>query len=484
MIASIGITAMATSISSESLTLDKTSLNLKVGDFTQLTSYLSGIATTDVSWSTNDPSIASVSNGMVTGVSLGMTVVTATSNSTGLSASCSVNIAFKGIDVSKYQKTINWNSVKASGMDFAIIRAGFTGSDALNPQIDPYFNANYTGATQVGIKVGVYYYSCATTVDLAVQEANMCLAILNGQRLDYPVFYDIEYSSQRTLPSDQMANVVTTFCNIIQNAGYKVGIYSSPSVFNTNLSSSLLDNYDRWVANWGVSSPNFSKPYTMWQYGYGTVPGITTGVVDVDYSYKDYAGDGQTGNGQIPPDQTGNQPGSTPNKTLQSDTTAPYSFGANSNYTYKITTSSATAPIPASSNPSAVSVAYSQKVAGGYLYKITNVGAGTAQITTTASDGSFVSFTATGKASGVISDTTMPFTMKKGATYQFKLTPVGTSGVPKITTGNGSILSVTTTQKIGGSYYIKVLAKAKGCTSVYTTLPGQPAVRQCMITVA
>jgi GH25 family lysozyme M1 (1,4-beta-N-acetylmuramidase) len=486
MIALFSVSTLATSIGSDSLTLNNTTIVLKPGDLTLLTASLNGIATTDVSWSVKDQSIATVSGGAVTGVTLGMTTVTATSSS-GLSASCVVNVAYKGIDVSKYQQNINWSSVKSSGIDFAIIRAGFTGTDSLTPQIDPYFTANYSGATQNGIKAGVYYYSCATNTAKASEEANMCLNILNGRALDYPVIYDIENSNQRTMSSAALADVVITFCETVQTAGYKVAVYSSPSIFNSNLSSPSLDSLDRWVANWGVSVPNFSKPYTMWQYGYGTVPGITTGVVDLDYSYKDYSSNGQTPSTPTTPTDpsTPTDPTAPPAAiTLLSDTTSTYSFGSNSTYTYKITTNSATAPTAASSNPSAVKVAYSQRTSGGYLYKITNMGPGTATITTTASDGSSVFFTAVGKTtSGVISDTTMPFTMKRNATYVFKLTPVGAAGIPKITTGNGSVLAVTTTQKINGSYYIKVSARAKGCTSVYTTITGQQPVRQCMITV-
>ncbi len=462
----------------QTLTLDNSFIAVKPGDFTTLNASLSGIPTTDVSWSIADPGIATVdNNGMVTGVSFGITTVTATASS-GLTAACKVHVALKGIDVSKYQKDINWSAVKASGIDFAIIRCGYTGTDSLTPQVDPYFSANYTNALQAGIKVGAYYYSCATNVAMAEQEANKVLSILNGIPLDYPVVYDIEYSGHRTMNSEALADVVSTFLNTMQAAGYKTAVYSSPSIFNSNLSSSRLDVYDRWVAHWGVNMPNFSKPYTMWQCGYGTVPGITTGVVDMDYSYKDYAAVQPT---PIPDNGSNNPP--VPATTMKCDTSYPYTFGSNTTYIYKITTNLSAPPTASSSNPSAVKVAYYQKTSGGYLYKITNAGSGSAQITTTAPDGTSVFFTASGRSSGVISDTTMPFTMKRNAVYQFKLTPYGVTGVPKITTGNGSVLSVISSQKIGNSYYIKVQAKAKGCTSVYTTISGQSAVRQCMITV-
>ena len=225
-----------------------------------------------------------------------------------------------------------------------------------------------------------------------------------------------------------------------------------------------------------MDAAKYSNPYTVWQYGSATVPGIS-GAVDQDYSYMDYTSAGQPVN----PVQT---PSQTPSPvTLKSDTTAPYSFGSNSSYIFKITTSSSSAPTAVSSNSSAVSVALYQKVSGGYLYKITNVGAGTALITTSAGDSS-VAFTAYGKANGVVSDTTHPFTIKRGATYQFKFTPNGTTATPMFTTGNGSVIRPVFTQKVGASYYYKISGVGSGCTGVYSTLPGQQAVRQCIVTVA
>ncbi len=441
--------------------IDQSMEVLKPGESVQLTSYLNGIDSTGGStWTSSDPSVATVSNGSVKTMKLGITTITA--NAAGYSATCVVHVALKGIDVAKYQAVIDWDSVKASGMDFALIRTGY-GGEAWEKQTDPYFNTNYENATRVGLKVGAYHYSYATTVEMASQEADMCISILNKRKLDYPVFYDIEDKDQLSLSSSLMADIATTFCNKLRAAGYQVGIYSSPTWFNSILSDPRLDGYDKWVAHWGVSQPRYSKPFTVWQYdNQQTVPGISC-FVDADYSYRDY---------------------STTNP-LQSDTVLPYTFGSNSTYTYKITTKLPTAPAAVSTNPSAVSVAFYQKVSGGYLYRITNVNAGTSQIITTASDGTTTSFVATGKAKGLVSDTVSPFTMKPGAVYQFKFTLVGgATGTPYIASGNNSVLSILSTVKNGDSYYVKVQAKGNGCTSVYTTMPGQQAVRQCTITVA
>lgn len=478
MIASLCTTAAyatdTSTITSAPMTLGSTKLALRIGESASLTASVMGCIMSDAVLTSSDPNVATVIGNTVTGAGLGRAVVTATT-SDGQTATCNVHVVLKGIDVSAWQGNINWSSVKSSGVDFAIIRTGY-GSEMWDQQTDAYFNANYSGATANGIKVGVYHFSYATTVAAAAEEARMCLSILNGRKLDYPVFYDIEDSTQRVLSRELLSSIAQTFCSAIESAGYKAGIYSSPSIYNSNLASSILDPYDKWVAHWGVDVAKYSNPYTMWQYGSATVPGIS-GAVDQNYSYVDYSSVNQPTTPVEDPSQV------SPDTTFKSDTTYPYNFGSNSSYIYKITTNSASRPTAVSSNPSAVSVAFYQKTTGGYLYKITNVNQGAAEITTTLGSLS-ASFTANGKANGVISDTTHPFTIKRGATYQFKFTPNGTSATPVFTTGNGSVLKPVLTQKVGSSYYYKISGSGSGCTGVYSTLPGQQAVRQCVITVA
>lgn len=472
MVTSLSITAFATDLSSDAITLsmNNTQLALKIGESGSLTASVMGCEA-EVTWSSSNSSVATVNGGTVTALALGQTNVTATT-ADGMSARCAVHVVLKGIDVSRYQKDINWSSVKGDGIDFAIIRTGYGHEDWAN-QTDPYFSANYDGATANGIKVGAYHYSYATTVAAAEEEARMCLSVLNGRKLDYPVFMDVEdREAQGSLSTDTLASITIAFCSKIEAAGYRAGLYSGPnfpSSANPLICSSMLLQYDKWIAHWGVDSPRSTASFSVWQYSSsGIVAGIN-GLSDIDYSYVDYSSAGQP---------------NTPS-TLQSDTTMPYFFGSNSTYTYKITTPLAKAPVAASSNSAAVSVAFGGKTSGGYLYRISNVNAGMARITTTAANGSFASFTANGKASGLVSDTTMPFTMKRGATYQFKFTPIGAAvGVPKFTTGNGRVISPIQVTKIGSSYYCKIKANGSGCTGVYTTLPNQPSVRHCVVTVS
>lgn len=164
------------------------------------------------------------------------------------------------------------------------------------------------------------------------------------------------------------------------------------------------------------------------------------------------------------------------------DTTGTYRFGANNVYYYKIMTSDVVAPNAVSSNPSAVSVAFSKKLDDGYLYQIANVGTGTAVITTTAADGTAVSFSAVGTGSGIVSDTPAQFSMKAGATYQFKFTVPG-SGAYSFVAANSGVLKTVSVTRSGNAYFFKIRAVAPGCAGVYGQETGKPGVRQCVITV-
>lgn len=289
-----------------------------------------------------------------------------------------------GIDVSKYQGQIDWNSVKNAGIQFAMIRTGYGGDpSAWNRQTDAYFEANYAGATGAGLKVGAYHYSYATNPSMASDEADFCLHILNGRHLDYPVAYDLEDRSQAGVSPDVMAQIVQTFCGKLQLSGYKAAVYSYVNFYNAKLTNPLNAQFDTWIANYvQAPAPNFSRPYTMWQYSSGgSVPGIS-GRCDMDYSYVDYTAP------TVP---------STPMDPMvfRCDTDS-YAFPSVGRYTYKITTADTIPPSAVSSNPAAVTVSAPTGIKDGYLFTITDVGSGEATITTAAADGRTVSFQATG----------------------------------------------------------------------------------------
>lgn len=191
----------------------------------------------------------------------------------------------KGIDVSQWQPTVDWNAVKASGIEFAIIRSGY---GKYVSQEDPKFDEHMKGAQAAGLNCGTYWYSYALTVEDAYQEAEACYQIIKDYDFTYPVYFDIEDPSQKYLSTAQVSAIIEAFCSTLQAKGYYVGLYSYASFLNTRVLDSVLDKYDVWVAHFGVSKPDYGKEYEMWQYSStGTVSGIS-GEVDLDYSYINY----------------------------------------------------------------------------------------------------------------------------------------------------------------------------------------------------
>ena len=189
----------------------------------------------------------------------------------------------KGIDVSYAQGVIDWEKVKASGLvDFAILRAGYGKETS---QIDDQFSRNYTACKQLGIPVGVYWYSYATTVDEAEQEAKVCLQTIQGKQFEYPVAFDIEEA--RCL--QQADALSTTFCTALENAGYYTAIYTFKSALESNFSAAVKNRYDIFLSHTGVQQTDYAGSYGLWQYSWtGCIPGIS-GDVDLDYAYKDYS---------------------------------------------------------------------------------------------------------------------------------------------------------------------------------------------------
>lgn len=370
---------------------------------------------------------------------------------------------YKGIDVSTHQKQIDWSQVKNSGIQFAMIRDGFGGDrSSWDSQVDSCFEANYAGATQNGIKVGVYHYSYATNVSMANDEADFVLHILNGRKLDYPVAYDLEDPSQLGVSADVMGQMIQTFCNKIQQAGYKVVVYSYVHFYNSHMTSSAVSQYDTWIANYtDASAPNFSGKYTMWQYADdGSVPGIS-GSCDLDYSYVDYSG---TNTGPDKPIIT--EPMDP--LTFKCDTSS-YAFGTNSQYMYKITTPDTYPPVATSSNPSAVTVSAAKATYNGYVFTIYNVGVGDAVITTTAGDGRSVSFHATGtKSAANLWCDTSSYTFGTNSQYVYRVTVPG-SGTPTASSSNPSAVTVSAPRAVTDGYLFTINNVGTGDAVITTT---------------
>ena len=191
----------------------------------------------------------------------------------------------KCIDVSTWNGIIDWEKVYKSGVRYAMIRSSF---GVENPnQIDNKFVRNITNAVRAGVKCGVYHYSYAQSAFEAKREAEFCLKTIKGYKIDLPVAFDIEDSSQTHLGKDTLTSIVIAFCDRIKSAGYRPMLYCNPNwLCNYLHKDKLINKYDIWLANWGVSAPSYNC--AIWQYSEnGSVPGVS-GSVDMNWIYKDY----------------------------------------------------------------------------------------------------------------------------------------------------------------------------------------------------
>ena len=193
-----------------------------------------------------------------------------------------------GIDVSKWQGTIDWPTVKAAGIEFAIIRVGYRGSKTGVLVEDPTFKQNIEGATKAGLKVGVYFFTQAITEAEAVEEASMALSLTKNYNLAFPIFVDTENGSGNArangLDKATRTACVSAFCKTIQNSGRTAGVYASKSWYKSKLNTDQLNSYCIWVAQYNTTC-TYTGKYNIWQYTQtGRVPGIK-GNVDLNISY-------------------------------------------------------------------------------------------------------------------------------------------------------------------------------------------------------
>lgn len=201
-----------------------------------------------------------------------------------------VNGSKFGIDVSRHNGEINWNAVKASGVDYVIIRCGYRGSATGALIQDQNFKKNIQGATAAGLKVGIYVFSQAVNEVEAVKEASLAVACAKGYNLTYPIFIDTESSGGRADRIDKATRtaVVNAFCQTVANSGYKAGIYASKTWFEDRLNMSAIPgSYRIWLAQY-AAAPTYKGKYDMWQYSSkGKISGIK-GNVDLNLSYMGY----------------------------------------------------------------------------------------------------------------------------------------------------------------------------------------------------
>lgn len=194
---------------------------------------------------------------------------------------------FFAIDVSKWQGSMNWATVKNAGISHAMIRAGYGNS---TKQIDPQFKRNVAGCELHGVNWGVYWYSYATSPAQARQEARCCLQVIQGLKPTMPVAYDIEYEPGiLALDNATRTAMVKAFLEEVEAAGYYGILYASTNFIQTKLNWKELACYDVWAAQYGsrCTSP---LPYGIWQYSSQNalgVPGFGKSL-DCNRVYKDY----------------------------------------------------------------------------------------------------------------------------------------------------------------------------------------------------
>ena len=198
---------------------------------------------------------------------------------------CLTEPSIRGIDVSSYQKDVDWEAVLESGVEYVIIRVGYRGYTKGNLYPDPLAQEHYQGAKAAGLKIGCYYFSQAITPQEAEEEARYTLEQIRDWELDMPVVYDWEYLGEEyrtaSLDARTLTECTLAFCQTVKQAGYEPMVYFNSNQSKNQLYLEELTDYRFWLA---LYSEKMEYPYRvdMWQYtNKGSVPGIS-GNVDIN----------------------------------------------------------------------------------------------------------------------------------------------------------------------------------------------------------
>jgi len=195
-------------------------------------------------------------------------------------------MAYKYIDVSRYQGTIDWDKVKAAGIQGAFLKTVSTNSSFGGLYIDPTFERNYSECKRVGIPVGAYYYTYAQTKDYADKELALFKQAVEGKQFELPLVIDVEDNLLKPLSADALTDLVIYALERIEKWGCYAMFYTYQSYKNTELNMKRLQPYDWWLAWYTSTEP--SGTFGVWQYSSsGKVNGIT-GNTDMNWAYKDY----------------------------------------------------------------------------------------------------------------------------------------------------------------------------------------------------
>ncbi len=203
------------------------------------------------------------------------------------------NVSHFGIDVSKYNGTVSWNSVKKAGVEYALLRVGARGYSSGNIVLDEKFAENLKGCQDNGIDVGVYFFSQAINTNEAIEEASYCVASLSGNRIRYPIIFDSEEvlnDSYRTenLTSAELTNIFKSFAEVVKAYGYTPMFAGTKKQLAKHVDLQNMKEYDIWLLDTGEKT-EYPYRYSIRQYSdKGKVDGIT-GEVNLDICLISYA---------------------------------------------------------------------------------------------------------------------------------------------------------------------------------------------------
>lgn len=208
-----------------------------------------------------------------------------------------------GIDVSKYQGAVDWETVKKQGVEFAMIRMGVRGYSSGSVVLDEDFSDNIVGAVANGIQVGIYFYSQAINTNEAIEEANYAVAAMQPYNQKFPiVFYseEIVNDSSRTdsLGSKELTDCAVAFCDTVKSYGFKPMIAGSKKQLVSRMDIDRISAYDLWLLEpipmeeeADLQLSDFPYQYAMWQYECnsemkGVRENVNLDICFVDFAYR------------------------------------------------------------------------------------------------------------------------------------------------------------------------------------------------------
>lgn len=199
------------------------------------------------------------------------------------------------LDVSRWQGSINWDAVKASGkIDGVMLKTVSTNRKLSNRKdglyIDPTFERNYAECKRLGIPVGVYYYTYAVSHTSADAELALLKTALTGKTFELPICVDVEDNKLKKLRKQALTDLTAYALATIERWGFYALLYTGLNFGETRLymGGAALRKYDVWVAAYRDEKPTPAWSFGMWQYtSTASVPGVS-GNVDLSHAYKNY----------------------------------------------------------------------------------------------------------------------------------------------------------------------------------------------------